>query len=95
MKRHEALAGDLDRRIRSEELRPGDRVPSVRSLFSPRRIFGYFIRLNTGHSRTAASEHATARLAGILKRVPRKRFNASPANVGSSPGQGSRDDRDA
>lgn len=38
MKRHEALAGELDRMIRSGELRPGDRVPSVRSLCRARSV---------------------------------------------------------
>lgn len=34
-------------------------------VFSPRREFGNFIRLNTGHPWTAASEQAMERLAGI------------------------------
>lgn len=37
-------------------------------VFSPRREFGNYIRLNTGHPWTGASERAMARLAGILKR---------------------------
>ena len=36
-------------------------------VFSPRREFGNFIRLNTGHPWTAASERAMERLAGIVK----------------------------
>jgi len=32
MKRYETLVGDVGRRIRSGELRPGDRLPSVRAL---------------------------------------------------------------
>jgi DNA-binding transcriptional MocR family regulator len=36
-------------------------------VFSPRRDFGNFIRLNTGHPWTAASEQAMERLAAILK----------------------------
>jgi DNA-binding transcriptional MocR family regulator len=37
-------------------------------MFSPRRQFGNFIRVNTGHPWTAAAEGAMARLAAILAR---------------------------
>jgi len=37
-------------------------------VFSPRREFGNFLRFNTGHPWTTASERAMVRLAGILKR---------------------------
>jgi DNA-binding transcriptional MocR family regulator len=37
-------------------------------VFSPRREFGNYIRLNTGHPWTAASEQSMARLAAILSR---------------------------
>jgi DNA-binding transcriptional MocR family regulator len=37
-------------------------------VFSARREFGNFLRLNTGHPWTAAAERAVARLAAILKR---------------------------
>ncbi len=32
MKRYETLVGEVDRMIRGGELRPGDRLPSVRAL---------------------------------------------------------------
>lgn len=71
MKRYETLVWDLGRMIRSGELRPGDRVPSVRSLCQAR-----------GVSRsTVLRAYESLELKGLIEPKPRAGFFVAAAKT--------------